>query len=352
MRRKIVLIALGACGAAVVTAIGIAFTSPSSAPTAGRHRYERLTVGGDVYHYRLYVPSSLGAGSAVPLVVVIHGCTTTADQQAAASNYNPIADRRRFVVLYPDVDQVDEAYGRCWKGIWDPAAEGRGRGDARALVEMTRAVMTHWRIDPARVYAIGISAGAFETAILGADYPDLYAAIGIHSGAGYLGGEPGCLVANEPPGDVTVLARAARVAMRGRARVMPVIVLHGDRDDRVPYRCGEQALAQWLRTDDLVLRHERRAALPSTPTGISHAKVPGGRAYTVRSYADRSGCPVAELWTIHGMGHYWSGGSADPASARYSDPQGPSAAAASWAFFSRWRLSGAAARCVGPVRAG
>jgi poly(hydroxyalkanoate) depolymerase family esterase len=344
------LITLTACGAALAIVVAITVTRPSSTPGAARLQHQRLSVGGDVYDYGVYVPPSRRAGSAVPLVVVLHGCATTADQQAPASKYNAIAEQHRFVVLYPDVDPVDQANGGCWKGIWNPGAEGRGRGDAGAIAEMTSAVIRRWHIDRARVYVVGISAGAFETAILGADYPDLYAAIGIHSGAAYLGGQQGCLAGSQLSTDM--LARAALAAMGARARVMPVIVVHGDRDATIPYRCGQQALTQWLRTDSLILEHQRRAALPRGPTGVSHANVTGGHPYTVLSYADRSGCVIAQFWSIHGMGHYWSGGSADPSSARYSDPRGPSAAAASWAFFSRWRLSGHEVRCARPAQSG
>ncbi|MGB0097630.1 MAG: PHB depolymerase family esterase [Solirubrobacteraceae bacterium] len=231
MRRRTVLITLAACGAAVATAVGFALTSQSSAPGVGRYQHARVDAGGDIYRYAVYVPSGYRASSAVPLVVVLHGCNSTADQQTAASGYDAIAEQHRFVVLYPDVDSVDEAHGRCWKGIWDPRAEGRGRGDAGAIADMTGAVMARWHIDRARVYAIGISAGAFETSILGADYPDLYAAIGIHSGASYMGGEPGCLAANQSAVDTDALARAALAAMGTRARVMPVIVF--DRLSRV-----------------------------------------------------------------------------------------------------------------------
>lgn len=341
-----VLITLVACGAAVAIAVSLALVSESSAPRAGRYQRARLDAGGDVYHYGVYVPAGYRAASAVPLVVVLHGCNTTADQQAAATGYDAIAERHRFVVLYPDVDRVDKAQGGCWKGLWDPQAEGRGRGDAGAIADMTRAVMARWRIDRTRVYVIGISAGAFETSILGADYPDLYAAIGIHSGAAYMGGQPGCVAANQSPADTDALARAALAAMGARARVMPVIVFHGDDDHTIPYRCGHQTLAQWLRTDDLILQQARRSSLRSTPT--MQAVVPGGHAYTVASYTDRFGCPAAQLWTIHGMGHYWSGGSANPASAPYTDPRGPSAAASSWAFFSRWRLSRRLTPCAPP----
>lgn len=274
----------------------------------------------------------------MPLVVVLHGCTMTPAEQEAAAGYDRLAAAHGFAVLYPDVDAVDDANGRCWKALWEPQAEGRGRGDAGAIAAMTRAVVARWHLDATRVYAIGISAGAFEVSSLGVAYPDVYAAIGIHSGAGYRPSAYGC-----PPvsaGTTNTAARAAVAAMGSRARAMPVIVFHGDHDATIPYRCGQQALAQWLASDQLILRRRHGAPVPSTASSSTHAAVAGRRAYTVVSYAQRPGCPIAELWTIHGMGHYWSGGSAGPASRRFSDPTGPSASAASWTFFSRWRRSG------------
>ena len=366
MRRRALLIAAAACG---VAACGAGASSvPVSAPVsvsasaaAGRAPawpgpgYQRGNVSehSDVYPYAVYVPSSLRADSAAPLVVVLHGCGMTADQMAAASQFDALAERDRFMVLYADVDALDaETYGRCWRGIWAPDLEGRGSGDAAAIATMTRAVIIRWHADPSRVYAIGISAGAFEAAILAAYYPDLYAAIGIHSGAPYMGAEPGCL----PVGANTAgLAQGVLDAMGARARVMPVIVIHGDADPAVPYRCGQQVIAQWLGVDNLVLKREHHPRAPGSPgspgsvgsPGSSRsAVVPGGHGYTVLSYADGSGCVVTQLWTVHGMGHYWSGGSADPASARYSDSRGPSAAAASWAFFSGWGLSGPLRPCA------
>jgi poly(hydroxyalkanoate) depolymerase family esterase len=341
MIRRAVVLMLLACGAGLAAVVGFTLAGGSA---ANGSRLDRLRFRGDTYRYVMYVPSGRRSHSGLPLVVVLHGCTMTADEQAAATAYDHIAAARGFAVLYPDVDAVDRANGGCWKGIWDPGAEGRGRGDAGAIAAMTKAVMAVGRIDPSRVYAIGISAGGFETAMLGAAYPDVYAAIGIHSGAGYLAGEHGCPV-HVSASTTAASARAALVAMGSRAAVMPVIVFHGDRDGTVPYRCGQQALAQWLATDDLVLQDQHRGPRLSTPTETSHPSVANKHAYTVLSYGE-TGCPVAQLWSVHGMGHYWSGGSADPASARYSDPLGPNASAAAWAFFSRWRRYGRAAVCV------
>ena len=335
------VIALVVCGAGLAAVLGITLGGGS---VGNGSRLDRLRFRGDVYRYLVYVPSGRRSRPGMPLVVVLHGCTMTADEEAAATAYDQIAAARGFVVLYPDVDAVDRANGGCWKGIWDPGAEGRGRGDTGAIAAMTKRVIAEWRIDPSRVYAIGISAGGFETAMLGAAYPDLYAAIGIHSGAGYLAAEHGC-PAHGSASTVTASARAALVAMGSRAGVMPVIVFHGDRDGTVPYRCGQQALAQWLATDDLVRQHQHRGPILRTETETRHSSVANDHAYTVLSYAE-TGCAVAQFWSVHGMGHYWSGGSADPASGRYSDPLGPNASAASWAFFSHWRRSGRAAMCV------
>ena len=346
MRRRTLLIMAAICVTAVAIAVGIALTSTTSSQGEDRYQHGRLSEQGNVYDYTVYVPPSIRSGSAAPLVVVLHGCAMTVDQMAAASQYNALAERDRFIVLYPEVDALDaNGHGRCWMGVWAPDIEGRGIGDAGAIADMTTAVTRRWHVDSGRVYVIGISAGAFEAAILGSYYPDLYAAIGIHSGAAYMGGEPECLQPSDDTAGTNSLASAAIAAMGRRARVVPVIVIHGDADSAVPYQCGQQAITQWLAVDNQILERDRRPGVPDSPTAARRGVVPGGHPYTVLSYTDSSGCVVAQLWTIHGMGHFWSGGSADPSLALYSDPRGPSATAASWAFFSHWRLSGPVVPC-------
>ena len=310
-----------------------------TAPLPPGLHHAQLTVHGAPYTYAVYVPSTYRPGASAPLLVVIHGCNSTADAQAQVSQYALLAERYRFVVLYPDVDPDDLANGRCWQALFDAPAEGRGRGDAGAIAAMTQFVMRTWNIDPKRIYAIGMSSGGFEASVLGAHYPDLYAAIGIASGAGYMAGSTGCGAAAASSAVTRALAADALRAMGPRARVMPVILFHGDADTKIPYRCGEQAYVQWLATDDLVLRREHRAVLVSSSARITQGAVSHGHAYTVRSVETTSGCILLQFWTIHGMGHYWPGGSSDPAWSRYTDPLGPSAAVASWAFFSHLRLS-------------
>lgn len=348
MPNRNALIVLAAVGAVLALLVWAARPGPTPAAEELINHHGHLTQRGDVYAYGVYVPARRRAGRALPLVVVLHGCGMTPAEMAAASGYSRLAQQDGFIVLYPDVDATDTSVGRCWRAIWDPSAERRGQGDAGAIATMTRRVISRWDGDLTRVYAIGISAGGFEASMLGADYPDLYAAIGIHSGAPYGGGGPGCAPQGAAPAGIPGLAQAARHAMGARARVMPVIVIHGSSDGRVPYACGRQAIAQWLDTDALVLGlgRSRTGMNARAARSVTSARVARGRAYTIVTYSGRSRCSVAQFWTIRGMGHFWSGGSAAPATLRFSDPRGPSASRASWAFFRHWRVRGTAGLCV------
>jgi poly(hydroxyalkanoate) depolymerase family esterase len=326
-------------GLAVLLAIAVACAAPAAASAApyslgpGMWSYGTYDSSGDPYGYAMYVPSTYTPGSAVPLVVAIHGCGMSPDDMALATGWNDLAEQHDFIVLYPDVDAADTAHQGCWKGYWDPGAEGRGSGDAAAIAGLTRTVMATWKVDPQRVYAIGLSSGAMEASILGASYPDLYAAIGIHSGTAYMGSTTGCFYGSDAPIDDTdTLASDAYAEMGPRARVVPVIVFHGDADESVEYRCGQQALTQALDTDNLVLGGENLPSISTQPADVVNGAVSGGLSYTVNSYAGASGC-VAQFWTIHGLGHLWSGGPADYAYVGENDPDGPDAASAAWAFF-------------------
>ena len=161
---------------------------------------------------------------------------------------------------------------------------------------------------------------------MGATYADSYAAIGVHAGCEF-GGTPCGL--NGGPDPVRQGALAHR-AMGANARPVPVIVFHGDRDFTVPPVNGDQVVRQWIATDDLADDGRDDGSVPVTPSSTVSGGRPGGRAYEVDLYADRAGAPLIEHWVVRGMGHAWSGGCAcEP----FTDPDGPDATAASWAFF-------------------
>jgi poly(hydroxyalkanoate) depolymerase family esterase len=293
--------------------------------------------------YLVYTPASYQPAKPVPLVVMVHGCNTTAMDQAKANRFHPLAEREKFVVLYPDVPATQPL--RCWKW-YDPQSQQRDSGDPAIIAGMTRQVMKNWNIDPQRVYIIGMSSGAMMTSNVAASYPDLYAAAGIMAGCAYRAVP--CLDNDAYPmvEPVDQEAQLARDQMGPRARIMPVIVLHGDADKTVPYQSGLNAFRQWLQTDNLIAGGAATGPFSMTPSKVRKGSVRGGYTYTVEQHNDPQGCLALEKWTIHGMDHFWSGGTQDPAYYGWEDPKGPSAAEATWAFFRRYRMSQTSLPCV------
>jgi poly(hydroxyalkanoate) depolymerase family esterase len=332
------VVALLACVPGVAAAV--------DPPDPGQTTSGTVTSNGTDYEYVLYTPTSYVPGRAAPLLVMVHGCQTTAEQQMKANLYNPIAEREGFVVLYPDVDALGRAQpgpaNQCWKFPY-PESWSRDNSDAAGIADMTRAVSAKMAIDPERVYLVGMSAGGFMASIEAAAYPDLFAAVGISAGGAYA--DPGCTGTGTGI-PVTTSAQLAFDQMGPRARIVPRFVIGGDADQGIPPACADKALEQGLRTDNLVLGAGQDGPIALTPAAVRREQKPGGYAYTVKSYRDPAGCLIGERWLVHGMDHFWSGGTTDPKYASFTDPKGPSGAEASWAFLKRYRRSDTAMPCA------
>jgi poly(3-hydroxybutyrate) depolymerase len=154
---------------------------------------------------------------------------------------------------------------------------------------------------------------------MGEAYPDLYAAVGVHSGlpCGAAGDLPSALAAMRQgaPGR----AGGARPAGERRGLV-PTIVFHGDRDGTVNPRNG----------DRIVARARAAAGDLQATAAVQRGRAPGGRAYSRTLHADAGGKAVLEQWVVHEAGHAWSGGSS---TGSYTDPQGPDASREMVRFF-------------------
>jgi poly(hydroxyalkanoate) depolymerase family esterase len=259
--------------------------------------------------YKVYVPSNYN-GQALPLVVMLHGCKQNPSDFAAGTRMNAIAEKNSCFVVYPA--QAHTANGsNCWN--WFKAGDQqRDRGEPSIIADITRDVIRRYRLDPSRVYVAGLSAGGAMAAIIGATYPDLYAAVGVHSGLP-VG------AADDLPSAFAAMKNGKPTIHHGRAREapIPVIVFHGDRDMTVDPCNGEQVLAQCI-------------GRTKTEITIENGKVPHGRAYTRTVQRDGNGKAIAEQWIVHGAGHAWSGGSL---TGSYTDPKGPDAAQEMLRFF-------------------
>ena len=262
---------------------GLIDPTPSHAPDPLRHgaRFETRNYANEAGSrvYKLYIPSGY-SGQALPLIVMLHGCTQVPDSFASGTQMNALAEEQTFLVAYPAQSPAANAM-KCW--TWSSAAD-------RSLVAgITRQVMREFPVDPERVYIAGFSAGGAMAAIMGSEYSDLYAAVGVHSG-------PACKSSSR--------------------KLVPTILFHGDGD----------ILVHPINGDKAIIRSRAGAPLQIT---VKRGHVAGGAAYTRTVYSDREGHPVLEHWVLHELGHGWSGG----APHFHTEPRGPDASREMVRFF-------------------
>lgn len=280
-----------AAGPEVPVPPGAAFVAGEQAEADGTRRF------------RAYLPASLGDGAPEALVMMLHGCQQTPEDFAIGTGMNRLAEAHRLIVVYPG--QSERANARaCWNWF-RPGHQARDRGEPAILAGLARRLAAEQGIGPDRTFVAGLSAGGAMAAVLGATYPDVFAAVGVHSG-----------LAQGSARDVL----SALAAMQGEvgaeaadALPVPLIVFHGDADEVVhPANADRLAAAG------------RDGQAARTISGTA-----GGRDFT--RWVDRGGDrPALEYWTVAGAGHAWSGG--DPAGS-FADPTGPDASAEMVRFF-------------------
>jgi poly(hydroxyalkanoate) depolymerase family esterase len=273
--------------------------------------------------YKTYIPARF-QGQPLPLVVMLHGCQQDPDDFAAGTRMNEIAEELGFIVVYPK--QPGQAnVSKCWN--WFEAKDQqRDAGEPSIIAGLTREVIAQYGIDSRRVYIAGLSAGAAMAVIMGTTYPDLYAALGIHSGLAYG-------AARDVPSAFAAMRgqKAKRARRKSRrdasSRRVPTIVFHGDNDTTVHPSNGDELMAQ------------ASAAPPeaNAPHGTFRGYVQSveqgdasGRAYTRATFRDSSGKSVMEHWLVHGAAHAWFGGSSKGS---FTDPHGPDASREMLRFF-------------------
>ena len=320
-RRPRLAIALALLVAAIVLRPAVAGAEPATgslttgtyADTAGSLTYE------------LYVPPSYQAGTAMPLVVALHGCTQTASQFRDLTGFDDLAAAKGFIVVYPEQSRSRNQLG-CWNWFTTENVS-RAAGEPSLIAGITGSVQQRYTVDPHRIYVTGLSAGAAMAEVMAATYPDVYAAVGVGSGCEYTAG---AACAGYRSDDPEQAGRRAYQAMGAHARPIPFLIFHGDQDTTVPPVNAEQNLRANQVAADWADDGAENGSVPGAPTKTVDGQVPGGQSYTIRYYSDAHGNELGQFCLVHGMGHSWSGGSA---AGSYADPTGPSESAAMYDFF-------------------
>ena len=281
---------------------------------------------GDHYAYRLYVPGTDYAAipSPLPLLVLLHGCKQDAADFAQGTAMNALAEQRKCLVLYPEQLSSSNSL-RCWNWF-EPAHQLRDAGEPAMIAALTRQVLEQHRGDRDRVYIAGLSAGGAMAALVAGLYPDLYTALGVHSGL--------------PPGAASDVLSAFGAMRRGARRgdapeakdaVMPTIVFHGSADKTVHPDNGDQVA-------DAALAALGATGLALEKTQRTQAGAPGGdgsgRSAVRTVYSAADGKSHVEHWAIGAGPHAWSGGDA---AGSFTDPKGPSASQAMLDFLLQHR---------------
>ena len=319
---------LGASAAPATKTAGPDVVTPWSAPTPdagaeptvsskGQFLSRTFTSPVGTLAYKLYVPSSYDAAAtrAVPLLVMLHGCTQSPDDFAAGTQMNAQADLHGFLVAYP-AQAASANANKCWNWF-RPQDQARGGGEPALITGMTAEIGSDYHVDPARIYVAGLSAGAAMAVVLGSTYPEVFAAVGAHSGLPYRAAHD---VASAFSAMRSGAAAGAKAGVQVAGASTPTIVFHGDRDHTVSAKNADAILAS----------QTRASAAAAHVTTRDSGSAPGGRGYKHTTYADASGRTMLEDWRVHGGGHAWMGGSS---SGSYTDPQGPDASAEMVRFF-------------------
>lgn len=277
------------------------------------------------HDYRLYIPSSYAKaveeGLHLPLIVMLHGCTQSPEDFAAGTRMNELAEEHRCLIVYPSQPAAANQ-NRCWNWF-KPTDQHKGQGEPAWLAALTQSITEDYAVDSSRVYVAGLSAGAAMAVIMAETYPEMYAAVGVHSGLAYksASGLPSAMIAMHKGAADKDLGSTGSGSIQN-SQFVPMIVFHGDQDHTVSIRNGGQIFEQ---------AKKRLQAQGSELSTQQHKQCSEQNCRSTQlKICDDKGVSQLEYWKIHGAGHSWAGGSS---AGSYTDPKGPDASKEMLRFF-------------------
>lgn len=274
--------------------------------TEAAHFYLRNRSNGSIVssgksrEYLLYVPSSYDADRPTPLVISMHAGGMWGAAQQETSRWNELADEHRFIVVYP--------WGTDFPRMWHAVRPGTGlTEDVRFISELIDTLRSEYNIDPARIYADGMSNGAGMAFVLSCTLSDRIAAVGLVASAQFL---PWSWCTDQ--------------------RAVPMIAFHGTADRLAPYGGGKSWISPErfanIRTWTANWARRNRCA-PNPVESVVETDV---------TRLDYTGCAndaAVILYTVIGGGHTWPGGTPLPEWFAGFTTNSVEATREMWAFF-------------------
>ncbi len=260
--------------------------------------------GQSKHDYRLYVPSSYQQNvekkQNMPLIIMLHGCNQTAEDFAVDTRMNTLAEIHHCIVAYPS-QPVSANQNRCWNWF-RTSDQQREQGEPAWLAELTKTIVEQYAVEHSRVYVAGISSGAAMAIIMARTYPELYAAVGVHSGLAYQS-------ASDVSSAMMAMHQGGKLSAQSSvtdAPFIPMIVFHGDKDSTVNIRNGDHIFEQ--------AKQQLQTQASNLQTHQEKHLYENGRSSTQICLSDNLGTIQLEYWKIHGAGHHWIKGSSSQSS--------------------------------------
>jgi poly(hydroxyalkanoate) depolymerase family esterase len=302
------------------------------ATTANASSFTRYSLGGGWY-FKVFIPTGYDGSTYVPLVTMLHGCTQNADDFAAGTRMNAIAEANNFIVVYPEMNKTYNAYD-CWNWFYDYNQHRNAGGETDIIDNMVDWVLSNYKVSSKR-YTAGMSAGGFMTSVVGASYPENARVIGIHSGGMYNAADSATEAsytmkygsAYSPNSAGYDAAQEMKVS--SQLRRVPAIIFHGAQDTTVVPKNAWQAKDQWAQTNDYADDGSDNGSFNNSydakTTGTTN-----NYTWSKYTYNDKNGVGTIDVWMVDQLKHAWSGGST---AGSYADPNGPKASDTMWNYF-------------------
>jgi len=305
----------------------------SGSANAGTWVSGTAKTGAGSLQYKLWIPSVYKKEKAVPLMLMLHGCTQSAQALASLSGMNDLSEKNNFLVVYPEQSTAANPL-KCWNWF-DPKHQARDAGEPSLIAAVIQDVRASLKVDNQRIFVAGISAGGAMAVVMAATYPDIFAGVGVIAGTEFKAAKSvqdglAAMKSGGPdPNQQGLLAFDSISSVVPLRKRIPLIAFQGAKDPYVNPLNVDQLITQWAQTNDYLDDQKDNDSVTVKPATESKGVVPNGYGYTKYTYNDSSGRLLMEKWVVDDLGHAWPGSKiAD----QFADAKGPDATTEIWRF--------------------